>query len=63
MSQWKRPAECRLCQCPVANSGVPMDKLDSDKLSEWWKQKLDATLDLEDIAQQWICQFCLYDAK
>jgi hypothetical protein len=40
-----------------------MDKLDSDKLSEWWKQKLDVTLDLEDIAQQWICQFCLWDAK
>ena len=63
MSQWKRSAECRLCECPVADTGVRMDQLDAVKLSEWWLQKLGVTLDPEDIAQQWICQFCLFDAK
>lgn len=63
MVGWKRPAECRICAYPVADGGVRMVQLDAEKVSEWWKQKLNAEFEYLGFEDQWICQFCLWEAR
>jgi len=58
-----RPLLCRLCECPVAEGGVPLSHIDRPKLSEWWLKHLDTELDEEDSRDAWICQFCIWDAR
>jgi len=63
MERYERPKLCRLCRCPVADGGVPLSQLDRDKLSEWWLLRLDTEFDDEDEENEWICQFCVWDAR
>jgi len=63
MERYERPKLCRLCRCPVADGGVPLSQLDRDKLSEWWLLRLDTEFDDEDAENEWICQFCVCDAR
>jgi len=60
-SQWKRPAVCRICECPVADGSVRVDELDAGKLSRWWKSKLGATFEPNE--NHLVCQFCLWQAR
>jgi hypothetical protein len=63
MAEWKRPALCRLCEGPVVDGGCPADQFDTGKLSEWWRSKLDADLDLEHLEEVKFCQFCVWEAR
>jgi hypothetical protein len=59
---------CRICEFPAADSGVRLDELDSEKLSEWWRRKLDVDADFEidsgaEAARNNICQFCIWMAR
>jgi len=47
----------------VADGGVPLSRLDRDKLSEWWLLHLDTKFDHEKEENKWICQFCVWDAR
>jgi len=60
-AEWKRPALCRICECPAADDGVQVDQLDGRKLALWWKSKLGAEFQPEE--NQLICQFCVWQAK
>jgi len=63
MESYERPKLCRLCRCPVADGGVPLSDIDRPKLSEWWLQHLDTQFEDEDGEKDWICQFCVCDAR
>lgn len=59
---------CRICEFPAADKGVRLDALDSEKLSEWWRLKLDVDADFEsgssaEEARNYICQFCIWMAR
>jgi hypothetical protein len=60
---WTMPVLCRLCECPVAEGGVRVDQLDAEKLSEWWRRKLDTEAKAENFEDELICQFCMWSAR
>jgi hypothetical protein len=60
---WSRPVLCRLCESPVSDSAVRVDRLDAEKLSEWWRRTIGVEFEAESSEEEIICQFCVWDAR
>lgn len=59
--RWTPPVLCRICEFPVADSGV---RVDAEKLTKWWRCTLDAKFEITTGAEaEDICQVCVWEAR